>query len=163
MASKPTSETYSRSPASSSAGRDDAKTHSAVHVLRGAVTKVLGERKVDETGMGKISISIDKEPSPQEVSDVEAAANKKVDEDAEVLEFEMERSEAEGHFGRRVYDLSAPKEDESLVRVVRIPDWEASVCPRRHVESTGAIGAIKVETVSFLAARNELEISFRLL
>ena len=41
----------------------------------------------------------------QDVSKIEVAANNKVAEDAEIMEFEMDRQEAEGHFGTSIYDL----------------------------------------------------------
>ena len=36
---------------------------------------------------------------------MEAAANRKIAEDAEIVEFKMDRQEAEGHFGTGIYDL----------------------------------------------------------
>ena len=107
MASKPTSETFSRSSTSSASRIDETTTHSAVHVLRGAVANVLGQRKVTEPGIGKMSVHIDEAPSPQQIARLETAANREVSEDAEFLEFEMERAEADGHFGQQVYDLYA--------------------------------------------------------
>jgi Ser-tRNA(Ala) deacylase AlaX len=94
----------------------------------------------------------------------------------------MERAEAEAHFGRGIYELVASWAEEeeegrapsgpraqassttpsSLVRVVRIPDWDASVCPTRHVETTGAIGTIRVEAVTFDETRKQIRIEFGL-
>ncbi len=123
----------------------------------------MGQRRVTEQEDGRIFVQVDQAISPAEVSALEAAANRKVGEDAEFLEFEMERSEAEGHFGQGIYDLAPPKEGGSLVRVVRIPDWDACVCTRKHVESTGLIGAIQLEGGAFDRASKEQELRFRLL
>jgi Ser-tRNA(Ala) deacylase AlaX len=93
---------------------------------------------------------------------IEAAANGKIAEDAEVLEFWMERREAEGHFGTWIYDLCPAPEGEELLKMLRIPDWDASCCSRAHVDGTGSIGALKLELLTFDEARRELELTFRL-
>jgi Ser-tRNA(Ala) deacylase AlaX len=93
---------------------------------------------------------------------IEAAVNDKMAEDAEVLEFRMERREAEGHFGTGIYDLCPAPEGEELLKMVRIPDWDASCCSRAHVEGTGSIGALKIDLLTFDEGRRELEITFRL-
>ncbi len=123
----------------------------------------MGQRRVTEPEEGRIFVHVDQAVSPSEISALEAAANRKVSEDAEFLEFEMERSEAEGHFGQGIYDMSIPEEGKSLVRVVRIPDWDACVCRMRHVESTAMIGAIRLEAGAFDGASKEQELRFKLL
>ena len=163
---RPSSETSSRS--STSEGSDaEVRAHSAVHLLQGAVRSVLGLRRFtsaqtlgDKSGI--LSVGSDTLPSAQDVSMIEAAANDKIAEDAEVVEFRMERREAEGHFGTGIYDLCQASEGEELLKMVRIPDWDASCCSRAHVDGTGSIGALKIELLTFDDARRELELTFRL-
>ena len=50
---------------------------------------------------GRLTVQFDRKPTDEEVDRIEQAANEKVAEGAEVLEFEMEKEEAEGHFGDR--------------------------------------------------------------
>ena len=163
MASRPTSETSSRSPASSEKSAAGARAHSAVHVLKGAVTSVLGQRRFTFAEIGVLKVRSEGPPSAQDVGRIEAAANRKIAEDAELLEFKMERQEAEGHFGTGIYDLSPAPEAGALLSMVRIPDWEASCCSQAHVQSTGSIGAIRIDAAAFDDARRELELRFHLL
>ena len=75
----------------------------------------------------------------------------------------MERQEAEGHFGTGIYDLCPAPEAGTLLNIVRIQDWEASCCTQKHVESTGSIGAMKIDGAAFDGAAKELELKFHLL
>jgi Ser-tRNA(Ala) deacylase AlaX len=97
MASRPTSETSSKSSTSSAA---DIRNHSAVHVLRGAVNKALGPRRVTETGTAKTTVQMEGGPNPQQIAELQETAYLKIAEDAELIEFEMEMEEAERYFGR---------------------------------------------------------------
>jgi Ser-tRNA(Ala) deacylase AlaX len=98
----------------------------------------------------------------QELGKIGAAANRKIAEDAEILEFNMDRQEAEGHFGTGIYDLSPAPEAGVLLNIVRIPDWDASHCPQAHVDSTGSIGAIRMDGSTFDDAEKELLLRFHL-
>jgi len=163
MASRPTSGTSSRSSTSSGKSADEVRAHSAVHVLKGAVTKVLGPRHVTFGEAGVLRFRSESPVSAQEVGRIGAAANRKIAEDAEILEFSMDRQEAEGHFGTGIYDLSQAPEGGALLSVVRIPDWDASHCPQAHVDSTGSIGAIRMDGASFDEGAREVVLRFHLL
>lgn len=142
---------------------EEIRAHSAVHVLRGAVTKVLGPRRFVVGESGVLEFKADGPPTPQEVGKIGAAANRKISEDAEILEFDMDRQEAEGHFGTGIYDLSPVPASGELLKIVRIHDWEASYCPQAHVESTGSIGAIGIDGANYDDATKEVAIRFHLL
>jgi len=163
MASRPTSETSSRSSTSSQKGAAEVRAHTALHVLKGAVTKVLGPRHFLFGGAGVLKFQSDVQPSPQEVGKIEAAANRKIAEDVEVAEFSMDRQEAEGHFGTGIYDLTPAPEGGALLSIVRIEDWEASHCPQAHVSSTGSIGAVRIDGASFDEGKKEVVLRFHLL
>jgi alanyl-tRNA synthetase len=146
----------------------EVRAHSAVHVLKGAVTKVLGPKRftfalVSGGQAGVLKAKSDSAPTPQEVSKIQVAANNKVSEDADILDFEMDRQEAEGHFGTNIYDLCPAPEAGALLHIVRIEDWEVSCCSQAHVGSTGSIGAVKVDKVEYDDARKEIEFRFHLL
>jgi alanyl-tRNA synthetase len=141
----------------------EVRAHSAVHVLKGAVTKVLGPKRFTFAQAGVLKMTSEGAPTKQEVGKIEAAANRKIAEDAEILEFSMEREEAEGHFGTGIYDFAPAPLPDSLLKIVRIPDWDVSYCPQAHVESTGSIGAIRIDSTSFDEAGREVELRFHLL
>jgi len=141
----------------------EVRAHSAVHVLKGAVTKVVGPRKFTFAQAGVLKLTSERPPTKQEVGKIEVAANRKIAEDAEILEFSMDRQEAEGHFGTGIYDFAPAPQAGTLLKIVRIPDWDASYCPQAHVESTGSIGAIRIDRTSFDEAGRELELRFHLL
>lgn len=167
MASRPTSETSSRSSTSSDESAAEARAHSAVHVLKGAIFSVLGPKRFSlaKTGeglaAGTLRVRSDGPPTDQELTRIEAAANGKIAEDAELLEFEMDRQEAQSHFGEGILDL-CPAETGVLLNMVRIPDWEASCCNRSHVESTASICGLKIDGATFDEAAKEFDLKFHL-
>jgi alanyl-tRNA synthetase len=148
--------------ASSQEGAAEVRAHSAVHVMKGAVTKALGPKHVLFGEAGVLKLKSEGPVTAQELGNMEAAANRKVAEDAEILEFKMERQEAEGHFGTGIYDLAPPPEAGALLSIVRRPDWDASHCPKAHVDTTGSIGAIRIDGATFDEAGKELVLRFHL-
>ena len=161
MASRPTSETSSRSSTSSPGTDGEVRAHSAIHVLKGAVTKILGPKRFTYAQIwggrsGILKAKSDAPPTAQEISKIEVAANNKVSEDSELLDFEMDRQEAEGHFGTGIYDLGPAPEAGGLLHIVRIEDWDVSCCSMSHVGSTGSIGAMKIDGARFDEAGKEL-------
>ena len=141
----------------------EVRAHSAVHVMKGAVTKVLGPKRFVFGENGVLKFKSEGASTPQELGKIGAAANRKISEDAEVLEFDMDRQEAEGHFGTGIYDLSPAPGAGELLRIVRMQDWEASYCPHAHVDSTGSIGAIRIDGATFDDGAKEVLIRFHLL
>jgi alanyl-tRNA synthetase len=145
---------------------EELRTHSAVHVVKGAVQKVLGAKwtaSVYVSGRhGRLTVQFDRKPTDDEVRRIEEAANEKVSEGAEVLEFEMEREEAEGHFGDAIYDIFPVPSEVTLLKIVRIPDWNINCCNERHVDSTAEIGRIKLGRPRFRNSKRELEVEFDL-
>jgi Ser-tRNA(Ala) deacylase AlaX len=131
------------------------------------VTKILGPKRFTYAQIwggksGILKARSDAAPTAQEISKIEVAANNKVSEDAELLDFEMDRQEAEGHFGTGICDLCPAPEAGALLHIVRIQDWEVSCCSMNHVGSTGSIGAMKIDGVGFDGAGKELELKFHL-
>ncbi|TLY00039.1 MAG: alanyl-tRNA editing protein [Thaumarchaeota archaeon] len=105
----------------------------------------------------------ERKPTGEELRRIEEEANAVIREGAEVLEFEMEKEEAEKHFGDAIYDLFPVPNEVSLLRIVRIPDWNVNCCGEKHVENTSEIGEIRLEGIRFRNNKQLLEISFRLL
>ncbi|MDG6902992.1 MAG: alanyl-tRNA editing protein [Nitrososphaerota archaeon] len=145
---------------------EEVRTHSAVHVVKGAAQKVLGAKwtaSVYASGShGRLTVQFDHRPTDQELASIEQEANRKVSEGAEVLEFQMERQEAEGHFGDAIYDLFPVPGEVTLLKIVRIPDWNINCCNERHVDNTAEIGRIRLGKQRFRNSKRELEIEFDL-
>ena len=145
---------------------EELRAHSAVHVVKGAVQKVLSAKwtaSVHVSGShARLTVQFDRKPTDEEMARIEKEANQKVSEGAEVLEFEMERQEAEGHFGDAIYDLFPVPSEVTLLNLVRIPDWNINCCNERHVDNTAVIGRIRLGRPRFRNSKRELEIEFDL-
>jgi len=145
---------------------EETRTHTAVHVLKGAAQKVLGAKWTASVyvseGHGRLTVQFDRKPTVEELARIEQAANDKVVEGVEVVEFEMEREEAEKHFGDAIYDLFPVPSGATRLRIVRIPDWNINCCVERHVDNTSQVGKIRLGALRFRNSRKELELEFDL-
>jgi len=141
------------------------RTHSALHVLKGAAERVLGTKWTAsvyvEGEHGRLTLQATRKPTDEEMMRIEQGVNVKIREGADILEFEMEREEAEKHFGDAIYDLFPVPKEVTRLRVVRIPDWNVNCCREKHVENTSQIGEVRVEVVRFRKSKQLLEIGFR--
>jgi alanyl-tRNA synthetase len=145
---------------------EELRTHSALHVLKGAVQRVLGASLTTSVYVsgshGRLTVQIDRRPTDLEMARVEQATNEKIAEGSEVLEFEMEKAEAEGHFGNAIYDLFPVPSGVTRLKIVRIPDWNVNCCNERHVENTLQVGKVRLGKPRFRNSKRELEIDFDL-
>lgn len=145
---------------------DEVRTHSALHVVKGAAQRVLGAKTTTsvyvEGKHGRLTVRFDRKPTEEELARLEQAANDKVAEGAEVLEFEMEKQEAEGHFGDQIYDLFPVPSGVTRLKIVRIPEWNINCCNESHVENTLQVGRVRLGAPRFRNSRKELEIEFDL-
>jgi len=146
--------------------QEEVRTHTAVHVLKGAVQDVLGAKWTASTFVegnhGRLTVQFDRKPTDVELKRIEEGANRKITEGAGVLEFEMEKKEAELHFGDAIYDLFPVPSSVTMLKIVRIPDWNINCCVERHVETTALIGPIRLGKPRFRKSKKELEIDFEL-
>jgi len=135
-------------------------------VVKGAAERVLGAKKTASIyvsgGHGRLTVQYERKPTEEEMKNIERAANEKIAEGAEVLEFEMERAEAEGHFGDAIYDLFPLPPGATRLHIVRIPDWNINCCNESHVENTLQIGKIRLGRARYRKSKRELEIDFDL-
>jgi len=136
-------------------------------VLKGAAQKVLATNLTASVYVGgehgRLTVQAVRKPTQEELRRVEEEANAVIREGAEVLEFEMEREEAEKHFGDSIYDMFPVPKGVPLLRIVRIPDWNVNCCREKHVENTSQVGEIQLQGVRFRNNKRLLEISFHLL
>ncbi len=143
------------------------KVDSALHVIKGAVQKVLGATLTTgvfaEGNHGRLSVEFNREPTEEEMQKVEEEANNKIKENAEIKVLEMQRDEAEKEFGNKIYDKFPVPAHIKQLKIVVIEDWNWNCCIGQHYKTTGEIETIKIAKWRFRANRNELEISFDVL
>jgi len=144
----------------------EVKTHTALHVLKGAVVKVLGEEakwtaSVYVSGKhGRLTVKFNRKPTKEEIKEIERLANEKIRENVSVEVYELPRDDAEKRFGKEIYDLFPLPEEIRTLKVVVIEGWNINACKKEHTKTTGEIGQIKIRKVRFRKSKGLLEISF---
>jgi len=142
----------------------DVRTHTALHVLKGAVFKVLGAKWTAGVWVsgnrGRLTVQLERKPNPRELALVEEEANGKVADDAPVEEFEMARAEAEERWGDAIYDLFPLPESITRLKILRIPGWNVNACKEAHTRTTGEVGTIRLVKTRYRPSKHLLEISF---
>jgi len=142
------------------------RTHTALHVLKGAVVKVLGEdakwtaSTYVRGNRGVLTVKFSRKPTPEEIAEIERLANEKTRENVPVEVYELPREEAERRFGEDMYDLFPVPEAVKTLKVVVIEGWNVNACNKKHTKTTGEIGEIKIRKVRFRRSRELLEVSF---
>ncbi|MEO3993876.1 MAG: alanyl-tRNA editing protein [Desulfurococcaceae archaeon TW002] len=153
---------------------DEVRTHTAIHVLKGAVVRVLGEGSLWTASThvsgkhGRLTVTCLSKPSDEQVRKIEELANKKVLEDLRVEVKNIPRTEAEKTYGNIIYDLFPvpPDVEELTIIVVRDTDgsiWNINACNKEHLQSTRFIGEIVLEKPRFRASKKLLEIPFNVI
>lgn len=123
--------------------------HTAEHLLNATMVKLFGcprSRNAHvEKKKSKCDYILDSEPTPDQVSQIEATVNKIIAQNLMVsIEF-MDREQAAS-----LVDLSKLPDDASeTLRIVRIGDYDVCACIGAHVNSTGEIGTFKIISHSY--------------
>jgi len=142
----------------------EVRTHTALHILKGAVRKVLGAKwtaSVFVTGnKGRLTVQYDRKPTPEELQKIEELANEKIKENAEIKIHVLSRDEAEKRWGDEIYDLFPIPEHIKELSVLEIENWNLNACKEHHTKTTGEVGEIKLTKVRFRNAKKLLELSF---
>lgn len=142
----------------------EVRTHTALHVLKGAVVKVLGAKWTAGVGVsgshGRLTVQFDRKPADEEISEIEELANAKIREDTLIKVLELDRADAEERWGDAVYDLFPLPASITRLRVFHLPGWNVNACNKEHTATTGEIGSIKITKFRFRAGKKLLEISF---
>ncbi|WP_297489801.1 alanyl-tRNA editing protein [Thermococcus sp.] len=148
---------------------DEVRTHTALHVVKGAVVKVLGEgakwtASTHVKGNRAIlTVKFERKPAPEEVREIERLANEKIMENAPVKVYELPREEAEKRFGEDMYDLFPVPSEVKTLKVVVIEGWNVNACREEHTKTTGEIGEVRIRKTRFRKSKGLLEISFDVL
>ncbi len=147
----------------------EVRTHTALHVLKGAAVKVLGDKArwtastYVKGNHGVLMVKFDRKPTPEEIETIERLANEKIRENVPIKVYELPREQAEKRFGDDMYDLFPVPEKVKTLKVVVIDGWNVNACNKEHTKTTGEIGEIKIRKVRFRKSKELLEISFEVL
>ncbi|AWR97384.1 alanyl-tRNA editing protein [Acidianus sulfidivorans JP7] len=143
------------------------RTHSALHVLKGASRKVLNTIWTASTYVngphGRLTVKSEKRPSEEEIEEVFKEANKKILEGAPFIVEKLLREEAEKKYGTEIYDLFPVPEEIKELYIVIIPNWNINACNKPHVSNTKEIGEIKLDHWRYRNAKQLLELSFNVI
>ncbi len=142
------------------------RTHSGLHVLKGAVRKVLGAKWTYSTwvskGHGRLTVKLDNKPGESEMKEIFRLANEKIMESVPIKVETLPRDEAERKYGDEIYDLFPVPEEVRELTVVIIDGWNLNACNKPHTPTTAEIGEIEMADWRFRKAKKLLEISFDL-
>jgi alanyl-tRNA synthetase len=137
---------------------------SALHILKGAVQKVLGATLTTSVfadgNKGRLTVSFHRDPSDEEMKEVLERANGKIFEDVPIEMFEIGREEAEKEFGPIIYDKFPVPDHVKVLTLTRIMDWNINCCMGPHHRTTGEVPQISIRKWRHRPSRGEIEISF---
>lgn len=143
------------------------KVDSALHVLKGAVEKVLNTPLTTsvyaEGDKGRLTVEFDGTPTEEQMQEIEKLANGKIEENVPIEMFEIDREEAEEKYGNVMYDKFPVPSHIQKLTLTQIQDWNLNCCLGPHVKTTGEIGKMKILKFRARPNRKELEISFEIL
>jgi len=147
-------------------------TDTALHVLKGAIVKVLGERAALTTSVGflgkckaELIVQLSEKPSEQDILNIQNAANDKIKEKVNIIESVMKRAEAEERYKNKVnhtfiYDKFPVPASITELNIIEIPEWNVNCCKGPHVKNTSDLGALLILQNKFRPKKNEWEIKF---
>ena len=142
----------------------DTRSHTAIHIVKGAVVKVLGAKwsasAYSSGAHGGLAVQIDRKPTDEEIRLIEEKANKKVKDNQSIEIFEISKKDAEARWGDEIYDLFPLPEELTMLKVLSIPNWNLNTCGKQHTATTGEVGAIKIVKWRYRAQKQLLELSF---
>jgi alanyl-tRNA synthetase len=144
------------------------RAHTALHVVKGAIVKVLGDDAKWSAGAsadgshGRITVQFNRKPTDDEVSEIERLANLKIEEDQPIEVHVMSRADAEACWGDLIYDLFPLPEHITELQVFYLPGWNVNACNKDHTTSTGAIGGLAITKTRYRNKKQLLEVSFDL-
>lgn len=142
----------------------EVRAHTALHVVKGAVVKVLNAKWTASVYVrenhGVLTVKYDRKPTEEEVEEIERLANQKVGESVPIKLYELPREEAEKIFGEEMYDLFPVPESVKTLKVVVIEGWNVNACNKEHTKTTGEVGRIIIRKTRFRKSKGLLEISF---
>lgn len=127
--------------------RDIMRHHTAVHLVNGAATNVLGvhvwQAGADKTTRkARLDITHYKPLTEGEIRNIEEIANEAVLRNLRVRKMLMSRTAAEQRFGFRIYQGGAVP--GAKLRTIEVQGYDAEACGGTHCDYTGEVGLIRI-------------------
>ena len=124
-------------------------SHTAEHLLNQVMVRMFGcERSRNahiERKKSKINYTLDHEPTPQQIEDIERQMNQLIAQNLPVTyEYVNRRCIPEG-----VTLDKLPQDASETIRIVRIGDFDICPCIGQHVSSTGEIGSFHITSTCY--------------
>lgn len=123
--------------------------HTAEHILNQTMVRMFGcPRSMNahiERKKSKCDYDLDKEPTQEQVAEIERKVNEIIESGLDVTAEYMPVSEAS-----KIADLrKLPENVSDTLRIVRIGDYDACACIGAHVDNTSEIGRFKIISHSY--------------
>lgn len=144
----------------------ETKTHTALHIVKGAILKTLGPEAKWSTSAavngshGRIAVEYPRKPTPEQLEEIQTKVDMKIREDAEIETYTMTRKEAEQRWGDWIYDKFPLPESIQTVTIFHLPDWNVNACNKPHTKTTGQIGKIHITKTRYRNSKQILEVSY---
>eukprot|EP01118_Nematostelium_gracile_P010546 TRINITY_DN364_c0_g1_i1.p1 TRINITY_DN364_c0_g1~~TRINITY_DN364_c0_g1_i1.p1 ORF type:complete len:260 (-),score=85.67 TRINITY_DN364_c0_g1_i1:54-833(-) len=149
--------------------------NTALHVLKGAIVKVLHtplttSTQAQKRDEGRIAVeyTLPEAPTKDVLDQIQDLANKKINEKVEIQYFKMDRAAAEDKYRKNpvnetfIYDKFPVPASVTEVMIVEIPEWNVNCSSGPLVKNTGDIKPIKIDRVNLRTDKKELEFVFKL-
>lgn len=125
-----------------------APMHTAEHILNQTMIRLIGcDRAFNchiEKKKSKCDYHLDHALSQDEIKQVEDKVNEIIKQDLPISEYFLPYDEAAQRFNIRV-----PKEENPVIRIVQIGDYDHCPCAGNHVEHTAEIGEFKIISTNY--------------
>jgi alanyl-tRNA synthetase len=144
----------------------EVRTHTALHIVKGAIVKVLGEdakwstSAASEQSHGRITVEFNRKPTEEEIEKIQEKIDEKIAEDAEIELHNISRKDAEARWGDWIYDKFPLPESIQKLTIFHLPEWNVNACNKEHTNSTGEVGSIKITKTRYRNSKQVLEVSY---
>jgi len=144
----------------------ETRTHTALHIVKGAILKVLGPDAKWTTstsvngGHGRIAVEFYRKPTQSEIDEIKQKIDEKIAEDAEIEILQMPRAEAEKRWGDWIYDRFRIPDTVQELTIFHLPGWNVNACNKAHTRTTGEVGKLAITKTRYRHSKQILEISY---
>ena len=144
----------------------ETRTHTALHIVKGAIIKTLGPEAKWSTSAavkgahGRIAVEYPRKPTDQQLEKIQQKVDEKIAENAEIETYSMSRKDAEERWGDWIYDKFPLPDTIQVVTIFHLPEWNVNACNKQHTKTTGEIGIIHITKTRYRNSKQVLEVSF---
>lgn len=142
----------------------DVRAHTALHIVKGAIYKVLNAQwstSASTNGShGRITVELNRKPTNQEITEIKRLINKKIEENQTIETYTMNRKEAEERWGDLIYDKFPIPAHITELKIFHLPEWNINTCNKEHTKTTGQIGEITITKTRYRNSKQVFEVSF---